>query len=115
MWVANSPSLLAFSGETTSTGIQNEPFSVASDQPSLTQSEIDAGHLQGFLAKNPHSTVGRYFESLVYYWIKYVRGLEVLVCNEQIKRAGRTVGEIDLVFRDEKDRFVHWETAVKVF
>ena len=115
MWVANSPSLLAFSGETTSTGIQNEPFSVASDQPSLTQSEIDAGHLQGFLAKNPHSTVGRYFESLVYYWIKYVRGLEILVCNEQIERSGRTVGEIDLVFRDEKDRLVHWETAVKFF
>ena len=115
MWVANSPSLLAFSGKMTSTGTHHEPFSVASDQPSLTQSEIDAGHLQGFLAKNPHSTVGRYFESLVYYWIKYVRGLEILVCNEQIKRSGRTVGEIDLVFRDEKDRLVHWETAVKFF
>ena len=115
MWVANSPSLLAFSGEMTSTGTQNEPFSVASDQLSLTQSEIDAGRLQGFLAKNPHNTVGRYFESLVYYWIKYVRGLEVLVCNEQIKRSGRTVGEIDLVFRNEQYRLVHWETAVKFF
>lgn len=115
MWVANSPSLLAFSGEMASTGKHNEACSVASDQPSLKQSEIDTGHLQGFLAKNPHSTVGRYFESLVYYWIKYVRGLEILVWNEQIKRAGRTVGEIDLIFRNEQGRLVHWETAVKFF
>ena len=115
MWVANSPSLLAVSGEMTSTGTRNEPFSVASDQPSLNQSQIDADHLRGFFLKNPHNTVGRYFESLVYYWIKYVRGLEVLVCNEQIKRSGRTVGEIDLVFRNEQDRLVHWETAVKFF
>ena len=53
-------------------------LSVASDQLSLNQSQIDADHLRGFF-KNPHNTVGRYFESLVYYWIKYVRGLEVLV------------------------------------
>ena len=115
MWVAKSPSLLAVAGEMTSTGTHNEPFSVASDQPSLNRSEIDAGHLQGFLAKNPHNTVGRYFELLVYYWIKYVRGLEIVVFNEQIKRAGRTIGEIDLVFRNEQDRLIHWETAVKFF
>ena len=115
MWVANSPSLLAVSGEMTLTGTHHELFSVASDQPSLNESEIDADHLQDFLTKNPHNTVGRYFESLVYYWIKYIRGLEVLVCNEQIKHAGRTIGEIDLVFRNEQDRLVHWETAVKFF
>ena len=115
MWVANSPSLLAVSGDMTPTGTHNELFGVAIDQPSLNQSAINADHLQDFLAKNPHNTVGRYFESLVYYWIKYIRGLEILVCNEQIKRAGRTIGEIDLIFRDEQDRFVHWETAVKFF
>ena len=115
LWVANSPSLLDVSGEITPTGTHNELFGVACNQPSLNQSEIDADHLQDFCARNPHSTVGRYFESLVYYWIKYIRGLEVLVCNKQIKRAGRTIGEIDLVFRDEQDRLVHWETAVKFF
>ena len=115
LWVANSPSLLDVSGEMTQTGTHNELFGVACNQPSLNQSEIDADHLQDFFARNPHSTVGRYFESLVYYWIKYIRGLEVLVYNEQIKRAGRTIGEIDLVFRDEQDRLVHWEPAVKFF
>ena len=115
IWVANSPSLLAVSGEMTSTDTHNEVFRIASDQPSLNQSEIDADHLQDFLTKNPHNSVGRYFESLVYYWIKYVRGLEVLVCNEQIKRAGRTIGEIDLIFRNEQNRLIHWETAVKFF
>ena len=114
-WVANSPSLLAVSGEMTSTGTHDELFSVASNQPSLNQSEIDIDHLQDFITKKPHSIVGRYFESLVYYWIKYIRGLKVLVCNEQIKRAGRTIGEIDLVFRNEQGRLVHWETAVKFF
>ncbi len=115
MWVANSPSLLAVSGEMPSTGAHNELFSVASDQPLLNQSEIDADHLEDFLAKNSHDTVGRYFESLVHYWIKYIRGLEVLVCNEQIRCAGRTIGEIDLVFRNEQGRLVHWEMAVKFF
>jgi len=115
MWVANSPSLLAVSEEMAPTGAHDELFSVASDQPSLNQSEVDADHLKNFLAKNPHNTVGRYFESLVYYWIKFIRGLEVLVCNEQITRAGRTIGEIDLVFRNEQDRLIHWETAVKFF
>ena len=114
MWVANSPSLLDVSGGMTSMGNHNELFSVASDQPSLNQSEIDADHLQDFLAENPHSAVGRYFESLVYYWIKYIRGLEVLVCNEQIKRAGRTIGEIALVFRDEQDRFVNGDAFTPV-
>ena len=42
MWVANSPSLLDVSGGMTSMGNHNELFSVASDQPSLNQSEIDA-------------------------------------------------------------------------
>ena len=115
MWVANSPSLLAVSEGMTPMGTRDESFSVASDQPSLNQSEVDADHLKKFLAKNPHNTVGRYFESLVYYWVKYIRGLEVLICNEQITRAGRTIGEIDLVFRNEQDRLVHWETAVKFF
>ena len=115
MWVANSPSLLADSGDMPPGGTHNKLFSVAIDQPSLNQSEINADHLQDFLVKNPHNTVGRYFESLVYYWIKHIRGLEILVCNEQIKRAGRTIGEIDLIFRDEEDRFIHWETAIKFF
>ncbi|MEO2042653.1 MAG: DUF1853 family protein [Pirellulales bacterium] len=115
LWVANSPSLLAVSGGVAPTGAHDELFSVASDQPFLNQSEINADHLQDFLTKNPHVSVGRYFESLVFYWIKYIRGLEVLVCNEQITRAGRTIGEIDLVFRNEQDRLIHWETAVKFF
>ena len=43
MWVANSPSLLAVSAETTSTDTHNEVSSIASDQPSLNQSEIGNG------------------------------------------------------------------------
>lgn len=115
MWVANSPSLLRYAGASTSARENGDSFGVAMNQPTLSPSQIDAGHLEQFLTECPAQAVGRYFESLVYYWLRHIRGLEILMRNEQVKDAERTIGEIDLVFRDEQQRIVHWETAVKYY
>ena len=115
MWVANSPSLISHGRESASPGDAGVSFDVAMDQPSLSSLQIDPRHLEQFVAEHRAHAVGRYFESLVYYWLRHIRGLEILMRNEQIKKAGRTIGEIDLVFRDEQQRVVHWETAVKYY
>lgn len=101
-WAINTPSLVA--GE-----------NVAVTEP-ITLDEIDADHLRGFLAGQPESRrVGRYFEHLVHYWLKHVRKVEVVETGLQLKDGKITVGEIDFLYRNERDQLVHLETSIKFF
>jgi len=61
--------------------------------------------------------VGYYFESLVYYWLKHERKVEFLAKGLQIQEegGGRTIGELDFVFRDTDGRVCHWEVAAKFY
>ncbi|MCF6313593.1 MAG: DUF1853 family protein [Verrucomicrobiales bacterium] len=59
--------------------------------------------------------VGYYFESLVYHWLKEIRQVEILAHGQQIVQHGKTLGELDFVFRDETGRLTHWEVAAKFY
>ena len=98
-WAINSPSLVI-------------------DQPSTSDidpNQVDPRHLASFLAESGSPRVGKYFERLVLYWLKFVRGVEVVAESVQIREGNRTIGEIDLLFRDEQGRLTHWELAVKFY
>lgn len=101
LWVLKSPSLI--------TGSQVvEPVAIEGD-------DIDESLLDAFLAERRGHRVGRYFESLVLFWLEHIRQVEIVASAVQIRDEKRTLGEIDFLFRDECGRLNHWETAVKFF
>ncbi|QDT32599.1 DUF1853 family protein [Thalassoglobus polymorphus] len=59
--------------------------------------------------------VGRYFESLIEFWLRTLLGYEIIEHQKQLFVDGRTVGEIDFLFRDGKGDVIHLETAVKFY
>lgn len=104
LWVINSPPLMRFTEEES-----------ASQSLALQAGVIDGEHLKKWIESDPGRRVGRYFERLVLYWVRYVRRCEVIAEGRQVIEGGRTVGEIDLVFRDERGLVNHWEIAVKFY
>ena len=59
--------------------------------------------------------VGRYFESLVEFWLSKQEPITLIAKNHPIQREGRTWGELDFVFRMDSGPIFHWETAVKFY
>ncbi|MCR9296656.1 MAG: DUF1853 family protein [bacterium] len=109
MWAVSSPSLLA-----------PKPFGPASGAAvvpatCLPTQAIDPRHLAEHMRAADDHRVGKYFERLIVYWLRYVRRLEVLSVGEVVRQAGRTKGEIDILFNDELGRMTHWELAVKFY
>lgn len=80
----------------------------------LHQLEEEPAPLLSYLGQLSSHRVGRYFESLVQYWLEHLTEFEVIASNLQIKDGKQTLGEIDFLFR-EKTQLIHWETAVKYF
>ena len=100
LWVVNSSSLLT-----------NPP-----NHAPIELTQVDPCHLAAFLHDFQGHRVGRYFERLIYYWLHHIRDLEIVINSKQIvSEGGKTLGEIDFVFRDEANQLVHWETAVKFY
>ncbi len=101
-WAINTPSL-----------IEGEDVMPC---PEITPGDIDADHLERFIDQRQGSyRVGRYFETLIEYWLRHVRKLDVTARGMQLRDGKITVGEIDFLYRDEQDALVHCETTVKFF
>lgn len=98
-WAINSPSLIV-------DGPMVDP---------VDPRQVDAQHLAAYLDDFSGHRVGRYFERLVLYWLQHLRGVEIVAQSLQIRDGKRTIGEIDLLFRDEQGRLTHWEIAVKFY
>lgn len=105
-WAITSPLLM----RPTKSG-ESEPTMV----PDFEEATIEWAGAEWSPGKHPGRRVGRYFESLVYHWLKHIRGVEILAQGYQVVREGRTVGELDVVFRDEDGRVNHWEVAAKFY
>lgn len=99
-WAINSNSLITCDA--------SDPFSIDPDV-------IDRADLGKFIQDRLCYRVGRYFESLVLYWLTRIRSVKLIAHQHQVIRSGKTVGEIDFLFEDEEGEFVHLETAVKFF
>lgn len=103
-WVIGSPDLLeSLSGCNSPAGSEEAEYA------------IDRAKLGEFLRVRSDHRVGHYFEDLVHFWLTHIRRVEMVAHREQIIIDGRTIGELDFVFRDENGRLQHWETAVKFY
>ena len=102
-WAMNSPSLIE----------SNKNY--AHSLPRVRESEIDGRHLSEFVNFNSQRRVGRYFERLVHYYLLFVLRYELVANQQQITSAGRTLGEIDFLYRDHSGALTHLEVAVKFY
>lgn len=100
LWAITSPSLIT------------DPWV---DQPAaFAASDVDADHLDAYLDRHPTHRVGHYFERLLDYWLREIRGVEVEAAGLQIREGKRTVGELDFLYRRD-GVLTHCEASVKFF
>ncbi|WDQ15098.1 DUF1853 family protein [Rhodopirellula sp. P2] len=97
--MVNSPSLISPSGEWLL----------------LSPGQIDPQQLRLFMDRQASRKVGLYFERLMLYWLTHIRGVEMVAHALPVRMDGRTLGELDFLFVDERGRLTHWEVAVKFF
>ena len=71
--------------------------------------------LETFLKQAPSYLVGKYFESLIQFWLEHVQGVRMVAVQKQISHQRRTRGELDFVFQTIDNDLIHWETAVKFY
>lgn len=100
LWVVNSPSL-------------THPF--RRPKYRLSRAHVDAAQLTDFLTRHTTQRVGHYFEGLVGYYLIHHASVDNLQCGVQIRENGRTLGELDFIYRDADSQLVHLETAVKFY
>lgn len=100
LWAINSPTLL---------GPLDDGVSP------LDPSQVDRDELATFLRERPDHRVGHYFENLVHFWLKHIRGVEIVAHRQPVRDGERTLGELDFIFRDEAGLLHHWEIAVKFY
>lgn len=101
VWAINSPSLIGNVDQNW------EPRKIAKD-------EIDATEFLRFFGSQNHR-VGRYFERLISYYLTGICRFTMIAEQKQIIINGKTVGEIDFLFRDSCGQTLHLETAVKFY
>ncbi len=105
-WVIDSPFLMRSADSEQSGRVA---------QHELKACEVSEKEAEMFTGKYSGHRVGYYFESLIHYWLKHVRKVEILAQGFQVMQEGRTLGELDFVFRDEEGRINHWEVAAKFY
>lgn len=60
--------------------------------------------------------LGKYFESLIEFWLKKSKTKELLTHNLQVFRNRQTIGEFDFVYKDlPSDKVIHIECAGKFY
>ena len=104
IWAINSPSL-----------IQSFAGNASPNWPVCEESDFDPEALDSWCETRRQYRVGRYFENLVHFYLLLVCGFEIVKQGLQIEENGRTVGELDFLYRDQGSVLCHCETAVKFF
>lgn len=78
--------------------------------------QLDREHsaLEHWLALGPTRRLGLYYERLWQFAVQQAPGVELLAANLPIRRAGHTLGELDMLVRD-RDGVHHLELAIKLY
>lgn len=115
-WALLSPALLA-----NTTPGQRHPLQASCwmQQPQqladwLAQQDKDAGPLHAWLAAKPVRRLGLYYERLWQFALHAAPDVEVVAANLPIRQNGQTLGELDLLLRDDEGEH-HLELAVKFY
>ena len=80
----------------------------------LELDQVPVPLLDWIAARNPQR-LGRYFETLLEYWLVHLLGGELLAANLKVKADKRVVGEYDFIWRDAAGTLQHWEASVKFY
>ena len=104
LWTVNSPSLIRLDLES----VERKPLA-------WVEQKFDSDRLHARLAAAAYRQVGRYFEELLHFYLEVTLGLEIVERGLQIREEGRTVGEIDFLYRDASGSLCHCESAVKFY
>jgi len=113
-WVISSPSLISRDSGMVSDSWCGDTFET--NLSALQRLDAAPIHLLNLLEKNQSPRLGRYFEVLVGYWLREISGHEVIAQNLTVSDASRSLGEFDLLFRDQTTcRVMHWELSVKFY
>jgi hypothetical protein len=76
----------------------------------------DPAELEELLAAQKDRRLGKYFETLWFYWISHHPRYRLVESNLQVIIDGETLGEIDfIVFDNVTGKTMHWELAVKFY
>lgn len=59
--------------------------------------------------------LGRYFETLLKYWLTYLMDGQLVAANLPVKVGNMVIGEYDFLWRDAAGALQHWEAAVKFY
>jgi hypothetical protein len=115
-WALCAPPLL---GETTKT--QRHPLQAScwSHQPQrladwLALQDRDPSAIHTWLAAKPVRRLGLYYERLWQFALHAAPDVEVIAANLPIRQGGQTLGELDLLLRDDEGEH-HLELAVKFY
>lgn len=115
-WALRSCPLL---GETTK--VQRHPLQAScwTRQPQrladwLAQQDRDPSPLHSWLAEKPVRRLGLYYERLWQFALHAAPDVEVVAANLPIRQGGQTLGELDLLLRDDEGEH-HLELAVKFY
>ena len=82
----------------------------------LGELDMDPSELEALLDSQNDRRLGKYFETLWFYWFSKNPRYEVIENNLQIIIDGETLGEMDFIVLDKvTDKLVHWEVAVKFY
>ncbi len=118
-WMLASPPLIAaehsyFAGQAVTSEWCEQHF--IKFLPQLYQLESHPEPLKAWIRDRSSQRLGRYFESLISYWLQHAPGLSQVSSSVKVKRAKLTIGEFDFVYVDElKTRPIHLEVAVKFY
>lgn len=80
----------------------------------LLQQERDSQALLAWLDKGRSRRLGHYYERLWQFALQHAPGVQLLAANLPIRQNGQTLGELDLLLRDE-DGIHHLELAIKLY
>ncbi|MDD2054101.1 DUF1853 family protein [Pseudomonas putida] len=80
----------------------------------LHQLDRDCSALLDWLALGATRRLGLYYERLWQFAVQQAPGIDFIAANLPIRRAGHTLGELDLLLRD-RDGVHHLELAIKLY
>lgn len=71
--------------------------------------------LHDWIAARQPQRLGRYFETLLEYWLTHLMVAQLVAANLPVKTGDIVMGEYDFLWRDEAGALNHWEASVKFY
>lgn len=88
---------------------------LARAMPRLLELDRHPAPLHDWIAARSSHRLGRYFETLLEYWISHLMGGQLVAANLPVKAGDIIIGEYDFLWRDAAGVLNHWEASVKFY